>query len=78
MTEDTICALATPPGEGGIAVIRISGPEAETVLYRVFRPFSGQIQLAERRMTLGIVADADKAMAVVMRAPYSYTGVDVC
>ncbi|MBS7262939.1 MAG: tRNA uridine-5-carboxymethylaminomethyl(34) synthesis GTPase MnmE [Eubacteriales bacterium] len=78
MTEDTICALATPPGEGGIAVIRISGPEAETVLYRVFRPFSGQIPLAERRMTLGIVADADKAMAVVMRAPYSYTGEDVC
>ena len=36
--EQTICALATPPGEGGIAVIRVSGPDAYSIVEKIFVP----------------------------------------
>ena len=36
--EDTIAAIATAPGNGGIGIIRMSGPRAEEILNRVFRP----------------------------------------
>ena len=38
MLEETIAAIATPPGEGGIGIIRISGEEAKTILDKVFVP----------------------------------------
>ena len=38
MIEDTIAAIATPLGEGGIAVVRMSGPEAERIAERCFEP----------------------------------------
>ena len=44
--EDTIAALSTPPGEGGIAVIRMSGKEALSLVAYLFRP-SKKINLAE-------------------------------
>jgi len=74
----TIAAVATPPGEGGIAVIRVSGPEAFAVCDRVF---SGGKPLSERpgyTMAFGkIVYEGrilDEVLASVMRAPHSYTG----
>ena len=38
MDQDTIAALATAPGEGGIAIVRVSGPDAEALLSRLFVP----------------------------------------
>lgn len=77
---DTIAAQATPPGEGGIAIIRVSGAQCEQVLMRVFRPVRGEA-LQNRRLTLGHIVDGearvDEAMAVLMRAPHSYTREDV-
>jgi len=77
---DTIAAQATASGEGGIAIVRISGPEAAEILARVFRPKNGK-PLISRMLTFGQVIDGDQivdeAMAVLFRAPYSYTREDV-
>ena len=81
-TQDTIAAIATPPGSGGIGIIRISGPDAEKVLSRVFRSAgtSGNMQ-ESHKMYYGKLADGDETvdecMAVLMRAPKSYTREDV-
>ena len=79
-THDTIAAQATAAGEGGIAIIRVSGAECETILSRVFRPVNGK-PMKNRMLTFGHVVDGeeivDEAMAVIMRAPYSYTREDV-
>jgi len=78
--QDTIAAQATASGEGGIAIVRISGGECERILSRVFRAKNGR-QLANRVLTFGHVIDGDRvideAMAVLFRAPYSYTREDV-
>lgn len=81
---DTIAAIATPLGSGGIAVIRISGEEAVKIAQRIVFPESGKrlSDLESRKMTLSKVKTADgklidEALAVVMRAPNSYTGEDV-
>ena len=46
--EQTICALATPPGEGGLAVIRVSGPDAYPIVEKVFVPFRQGRRVAAR------------------------------
>ncbi|HYG58894.1 MAG TPA: tRNA uridine-5-carboxymethylaminomethyl(34) synthesis GTPase MnmE, partial [Symbiobacteriaceae bacterium] len=83
-TDDTIAAIATGLGEGGIGIVRISGPGAMQTGERVFRPRRGA-GLAQRRthtVAYGwVVAQAgeviDEAMAIVMRGPRSFTGEDV-
>ena len=75
----TICALSTAPGRGGIAVIRVSGPEAMAVADRVFRP-----ALTGRPSHLAVLGklrgtdDAllDECVAVPFLGPRSYTGED--
>ncbi|MBQ7703456.1 MAG: tRNA uridine-5-carboxymethylaminomethyl(34) synthesis GTPase MnmE, partial [Firmicutes bacterium] len=59
MTEDTICAIATPMGEGGIGVIRISGPKAAEIAKDVFRPRSGGVshELKPRQMSYGWIVN---------------------
>lgn len=78
MTSDTIAALATAPGEGGIAIVRVSGPEAENTLKALFSPAR---EFESRRMYYGhIVFDGetlDECMAVLMKAPRTYTREDV-
>ena len=78
--QDTIAAQATAAGEGGVAIVRLSGADSEAILSRVFRPLSAQ-PLENRRLTLGRLVDGetvlDEAMAVLMRAPHSYTREDV-
>lgn len=77
--NDTIAAIATAPGEGGIAIIRISGKESILVAGRVF---SGPVHAyASHTVHWGIVKDKegnriDEALLLVMRAPRSYTGAD--
>ncbi len=82
MREDTIAAIATPPGNGGIGIIRISGALAESILRSVFSPPGGWKERPEsHRMIYGHVRDGeetlDEGMAVLMRAPRSYTREDV-
>lgn len=80
ISSDTIAAQATASGEGGIAIVRISGSRCEDILSRVFRAKNG-LPLKNRVLTFGHVIDgdqiADEAMAVLFRAPYSYTREDV-
>jgi tRNA modification GTPase len=79
--DDTIAAIATPPGEGGIGIVRISGPDALPILERVFiparrgawRPF----RMRFGRLTDNNGATVDEALAVYMRAPHSFTAEDV-
>jgi len=73
---DTIAAIATAPGAGGVSIVRLSGPESETILLRVFRP-TGKKPLVSHMLTYGRAMDGetavDECMAVIMRAPRSYT-----
>ena len=82
MNTSTICAIATAPGQGGVAIVRLSGPDAESILLRVFRPAGKQaLPLTSHMLTYGHVLDGetvvDECMAVLMRAPRSYTREDV-
>lgn len=82
--QDTIVAPATPPGEGGVAIVRLSGPAAESLLLRCFRPGgSVSLPLESHRLYHGFLIDPadgrplDEVMAVIMRRPRSYTREDV-
>ncbi len=72
----TIAAIATPPGEGGVAIIRISGSEALTIAARVFSGdiFSFASHTAHYGKFLREKEVIDTGLALVMRAPRSYTG----
>ena len=80
MNTTTIAAIATAPGQGGVAIVRLSGPEAERILMDVFRP-AKKGELVSHMLTYGHVHDSettvDECMAVLMRAPRSYTREDV-
>lgn len=83
MTHDTIAAIATAPGQGGVSIVRMSGPDAEAILLRLFRPARRTLAHLESHMlTYGHAMDGntpvDECMAVIMRAPRSYTREDVC
>jgi tRNA modification GTPase len=80
--RDTIAAISTPIGEGGIGIVRISGGLAEDIARRIFlKKQSGGIQ--SHRFYYGEIVDPedgnvlDEAMIVLMRAPRSYTREDV-
>ena len=79
--NDTIAAIATPPGEGGIAIVRISGARAEEFLRAAFRP-AHRGEMKHGQMRYGTLTDPtgapiDEVMAVFFRAPRSYTREDV-
>ncbi len=79
---ETIAAIATAPGVGGVSIVRLSGDEAERVLMEVFQPArQGLTALTSHMLTYGHVMDGDtvldECMAVLMRAPRSYTREDV-
>lgn len=80
--DDTIAAIATPVGEGGIGIIRLSGPDALPILERLFRPRSAAKMWRPRHMRYGEVVNTagvavDEGLAVYFRAPHSYTREDV-
>jgi tRNA modification GTPase len=77
-TDDTIVAIATPPGRGGIGVVRVSGSIAKTIAGRVLE--RGDLQ--PRHATFTRARDAngtavDQVVATLFSAPASYTGEDV-
>jgi tRNA modification GTPase len=85
-TDDTIAAIATPPGVGGIGIVRLSGPEAFAVGLRIFRPAHPLAETAtppSHLLLYGHVVDPasetviDEVLAAFMRAPRTYTREDV-
>jgi len=76
---DTIAAIATPLGRGGIGVIRVSGPDARAIVGRVIN----RSRLAHARMTLATVSDPhtglplDRGYVVWFKPPHSFTGESV-
>ncbi len=77
----TIAALATPPGEGGLAVIRVSGPDSLAVADRVFHCTPPPSSRPTHTVVHGPVLDAagrplDDALLLILRGPRSYTGED--
>ncbi len=84
---DTIAAIATPPGEGGIGIVRLSGARAIEITSKFFFPDSGaslwdQTSFTARMgkvLRAGLVERAvvDEALALVMRAPKTYTREDM-
>jgi len=84
MYQDTIAAIATAVGEGGIGIVRISGPEAGAIAGRVFRRARrGAAKLPSHRLIYGTIIDPDtgdaidEALAARMAAPHSYTREEV-
>ncbi|HHY46252.1 MAG TPA: tRNA uridine-5-carboxymethylaminomethyl(34) synthesis GTPase MnmE [Firmicutes bacterium] len=83
--DDTIAAISTPVGEGGIGIVRISGPRAIPIAREVFRTAQGKrLNVAgKRRVLYGIVMDpatgeqVDEALVTIMPGPASYTREDV-
>ncbi len=83
MFSDTIAAVSTPRGRGGVALIRMSGEDALAIAERFIRPKSGKniTETAANRVVFCDVVDADgtlldEALVSVFRAPRSFTGED--
>ena len=80
----TICAISTAPGVGGIAVVRVSGPDAFKICDRIFRPKKAGKSLSTQKaytLTYGSIVGnndetIDEVIAAVFRAPHSFTGED--
>ena len=80
----TICAIATPPGEGGIAVVRLSGPQAYEIAEKVFQPLHANKKVRDAKGYTALFGhfwqagrQMDETVALFYRAPHSYTGEDV-
>lgn len=79
--DDTIIAIATPLGEGGLGVLRLSGPGALNTASRIFRAGKSLTDMPSHNAAFGRLMDGetvlDECVATVFRAPRSYTGEDV-
>ena len=87
-TNDTIAAIATPPGIGGVGIVRLSGPESLAIARRIFRrsskrPEAADWQPGSHRLYYGHAVQPrtgqalDEALLAFMRGPHSYTAEDV-
>ncbi|WP_449241620.1 tRNA uridine-5-carboxymethylaminomethyl(34) synthesis GTPase MnmE [Desulfoscipio gibsoniae] len=84
MIDDTIAAIATPIGEGGIGIVRISGPRALEITQKVFRASKNKNWYRQNfKLVYGYIYDPgnsviiDEVLVGLMRAPHSYTKEDV-
>ena len=81
--EDTIAAIATPPGVGGIGIIRISGAQSEAIARLLYRSPKGSVSFKSHHLYHGrIISPAtglilDEVLITLMRKPHSYTGEDL-
>jgi tRNA modification GTPase len=81
--RDTIAAIATPPGQGGVAIIRLSGPEAEHIAQSLVLLKHQSFPLRSHHLYLGEIVEPrsgqrlDQGLFTIMRAPHSYTGEHV-
>ena len=84
MEHSTIAAIATAPGAGGIAVVRLSGPESYAVAAKVFHPANPSKRVEDAKGYTALFGHFmegeeafDEGVALFFRAPHSYTGEDV-
>ena len=84
--NDTIAAVSTPRGEGGIGIVRLSGPSALSIVGKIFQPHHSQLDISRvdtHTLTYGHIIEpetgepVDEALVSVMRAPRTYTREDV-
>ena len=82
--EETIAAIATAPGEGAVAIVRLSGPDSLRIANLVFSPAHGPCasQRTSHTACFGRVMSSqgrplDEVLMLVMRGPHSFTGEDV-
>jgi len=81
--EDTICAIATPVGEGGIGLIKVSGAGASAIARKLFHPSLAALPLESHRLYHGWIRDPASSQAVdevllsYMAGPHTYTREDV-
>jgi len=81
--EETIAAISTPFGESGIGIVRISGPSAEGIARKLFKPKKGQSCFISHHFHYGEIIDIDSGKAVdevlivVMKSPKTYTREDI-
>src|SRR4030095_2128010 len=81
-SDDTIVAISTPPGRGGIGVIRLSGPDSLNIASSFFHPDSTFEPWKPNRARFGHVIDPssddliDEAVVTYYKGPRSYTGED--
>ncbi|WP_294654424.1 tRNA uridine-5-carboxymethylaminomethyl(34) synthesis GTPase MnmE [uncultured Fusobacterium sp.] len=83
MLFDTIAAISTPRGEGGIGIVRISGNNALDILEKIFKPKSGKAIKGLRNYSInyGHIFDGktlvDEVLVSIMKAPNTYTREDI-
>ena len=81
LSNETIAAVSTPPGEGAIAIVRLSGPGAVSIADQIFRGKQKPSAAPSRFQQFGEIVEDDRVLDQVMlsvhRAPASYTGEDV-
>jgi tRNA modification GTPase len=83
MDTDTIAAISTPMGEGGIAVIRVSGPEAIPIADRIYKGKKSLASVPTHTVHYGFIIDPeskeriDEVLVTVMKAPRTFTREDV-
>jgi tRNA modification GTPase len=81
--DDTIATISTPLGEGGIGIVRLSGPEARSIVETLFQPHGDEQTLRSYALHYGHIVDpaddtvVDEVLVSFMRAPRSYTRQDV-
>ena len=82
-TEDTIAAIATPIGQAGIGIIRVSGPGSLEIAKAIFKPKTDQPLFKSHHLTMGYIRDPestriiDEVLVSFMAEPNSYTREDV-
>ena len=83
LDKDTIAAVATPIGQAGIGIVRMSGPHARQIAEKIFKPKRPVKRLRAHRLYLGYLIDPlsgemiDEVLLSFMKAPHSYTREDV-
>ncbi len=84
LDQSTICAISTPPGIGGIAVIRLSGKVAVPVTEKIFQSPANEKRLADQRantLHFGVIKSGneliDEVVVSLFKAPHSFTGEDI-
>jgi len=81
--EETIAAISTPFGESGIGIVRISGPSAQSIASKLFKPKRGQSYFISHHFHYGEVVDnqsgkaVDEVLIVLMESPKTYTREDI-
>jgi tRNA modification GTPase len=81
--DDTIAAIATPFGSGGVGIIRVSGAATRNIALRIFRPITPHCAWQTHHLYHGDIVTADgktildEVLVTIMHGPHSFTGEDV-